>query len=186
MSCNSRVSPCLWAFTSSTGSDLFLLKRVVQEGSEGTMTPFSSSLSPLSLPSRRTFGREARAGRGEVAYNYKKAMQINTKSTWFFRLLIGGINPKWQFPGANATPQGYSQYSIWFPYFLLYMKAWRDLVLALTVTICSCDPCWYTEVWVLTILNGDSRITNRKFSLLRLFSGILAALKWSIFSEVVI
>lgn len=51
LSCVSHLSLGFNAvtFTSSTGNDLFLLKQIVQEGTEGTMTPFTSNLSPSVL-----------------------------------------------------------------------------------------------------------------------------------------
>ena len=82
------------AFTSSTGSDLFLLKQIVQEGTEGTMTPFSSSWSLSVFVFWEDFWKRGKSGVGGRYLTNTKVIQMNTKGTRFFLPLIGGINPK--------------------------------------------------------------------------------------------
>lgn len=83
-------------------------RRPVQEGAEGQCC--HSPAVPLSLPSRRTCGREARReGGGNLANT--KATQRNAKGTGV-SAPPGGISSQGQFPGARAPPpRGRSQCS---------------------------------------------------------------------------
>lgn len=94
----------LLAFTSSRRSDLFLLKQIAQEGTEEQWC-YSQACLLLSLSSRRTCGREARAGRGVSTLQIWKQHRWTQRAHVFLLVLIGGINSHWQFPGASASPK---------------------------------------------------------------------------------
>lgn len=90
----------------------------------------------LSLSSRRTFGREARAGLGGRYLTNNKSNTDEHKEHMVFPSPSRGnksrVTASWS---ECEFPRDYSWDSIYFPYFLLCKKAWRDLVLALTVTV---------------------------------------------------
>lgn len=99
----------LLAFTSTSGSDLFLLKQIVLDikwRNNDSILFKLVSFWPW-LPGELLEGRQGQKS-GESTWEIQKQGRETLKAPVIFLLLLGEINSKWQFPGApgaSATPK---------------------------------------------------------------------------------